>query len=39
MNENPKCQLHIPWLKKYIEMLNIIVQSILKKRGCEGKGS
>jgi hypothetical protein len=39
MNENPKCHLHIPQPKKGIYLLNIIVQGILEKKGCEGKGS
>jgi hypothetical protein len=29
MNENPKCQLHIPQLKKGIYVLNIIIQCLL----------
>ncbi len=39
MNENPKCRLHIPQHRKGIYVLNIIVQSIFEKRGCEGRGS
>jgi hypothetical protein len=38
-NENPKCHLHISQLGKSINVLNIIIQSILKKRKCEGEGS
>ncbi len=38
MNENHKCHLHIPQLKKGIFVLSIIIQSILQKRKCEGKG-
>jgi len=30
-SENPKCHLHIPQFKKGNHLLNIIVQSILKK--------
>ncbi len=37
-NENPKCYLHIPQLKKDIYVLNIIIQSIMGKKKCEGKG-
>jgi hypothetical protein len=37
MNENLKCHLHIPELKNGIYVLNIIIQNILKKRGCGGK--
>jgi hypothetical protein len=39
MNECPKCHLHIPQPRKGIYVLNIIVQNILEKKGCEGKGS
>jgi hypothetical protein len=38
-NENPKCHLHLSQPKKSIDVLNIIVQSILEKKECEGKGS
>jgi hypothetical protein len=37
-NENPKCHLHIPQSKKGIYVLNIIIQNILEKKRCEGKG-
>jgi hypothetical protein len=38
-SENPKCHLHIPQPRKGIYVLNIIIQSIMEKRGCERKGS
>jgi hypothetical protein len=38
MSENPKCHLHIPNLGK-VYVLNIIVQGIMEKNVCEGKGS
>jgi len=38
MSENLKCHLHIPKLKNNIYVLNIIIQNILEKRRCEGKG-
>jgi hypothetical protein len=38
-SENPKCHLHIPQPTKGIYVLNIIIQNMMEKRGCEGKGS
>jgi len=38
MNDNSKCHLYIPQLKKDIYVLNIIIQGLLEKRRCEGKG-
>jgi len=37
MSENPKCHMHIPQFKKNIYVLNIIIQSILEKKGSEKK--
>jgi hypothetical protein len=39
INESPKCHLHIPQPRKGVYVFNIIVQNILKKKGCKGKGS
>ncbi len=39
MSDNPKCHLHNPQPWKGIYMLNNIIQGILGKKGCEGKGS
>jgi hypothetical protein len=37
ISENLKYHLHIPQLRKDIYVLNIIIQSFLKKRRSEGK--
>jgi hypothetical protein len=38
MNENPKYHLHIPQPRKGIYVMNVIIQTILEKKRCEGKG-
>jgi hypothetical protein len=38
-SENLICHLHIPQHRKGISLLNIIIQNIMEKRKCEGKGS
>jgi len=38
-SENPICHLNIPQPRKGIYLLNIIIQNIMEKRRCEGKGS
>jgi hypothetical protein len=38
MNRNPNAICTSPQLSKNIYVLNIIVQGILEKRRCEGKG-
>jgi hypothetical protein len=37
-SENPKCHLHIPQSRKGIYVLNVIIQSLFKKRKNERKG-